>query len=71
MGMKGIEVKRMRRKAEEHAAGAGLVVPDYEMDAKSPAGGATVVPVVQASAPVMAMGYDQPQPQQMYQPQQT
>jgi hypothetical protein len=59
--MKGIEVKRLRRKVEEHAAGAGMVVPDYGTPSAPPA--AATPPVVQA------MAYEQPQPQQMYQPQ--
>ena len=60
MGMKGIEIKRIRRKVEEHTAGADLTVPDYEQPSAPPA---SAPPVVQA------MAYEQPQPQQMYQQQ--
>ena len=43
--MKPLEVKRIRRQAEEHDAGAGLVVPDYEAPAEMP---------VQPGAPAVA-----------------
>jgi hypothetical protein len=54
--MQAIQVKRIRRKAEEHAAGAGLVVPDYGPSKEAP----------QASAPPVVQAYEQPQQMSMY-----
>ena len=57
MGMKGIEIKRIRRKTEEHGLGGGMVIPDYSADAKAEP------MVVQASPPQAMQQQPQQQPQ--------
>ena len=33
MGIKGLDIKRLRRKVEDQALGAGMTIPDYSVDA--------------------------------------
>ena len=74
LGLKGLEIKRLRRKIEEHALGGGeLVVPDY--DGAAAAAGATfdmeakAEPVMASAPQAMAMMPQQQDPNQQYQQQ--
>ena len=67
MGMKVLEVKRIRRKLEELNAGSAMVVSDYDTEIVVPDYCPEGIPL-QASVPPVVQAYEQPQPQQMAMP---